>query len=197
MSDCAWLLLVSQFLECLPLLYLWNRLLNPLQPLRSHLCWEKLETSVNRTGSDRSWWYCRQLAVNWPYRPKQKKTKKKQQPTISITQEATSTWCMLCQHREKSQKRANWHAFCSPWAVSGSGLILSACFWLLMVIRIIINRPLVWRKLIVCIVLFCFFRRNASFSCQLSHVTPVALFLAKQSKCVSIKNKHVKLTGHN
>lgn len=134
MSDCAWLLLVSQFLECLPLLYLWNRLLNPLQPLGSHLCWEKLETSVNRTGSDRSWWYCRQLAVNWPYRPKQKKTKKKQQPTISITQEATSTWCMLCQHREKSQKRANWHAFCSPWAVSGSGLILSACFWLLMVI---------------------------------------------------------------
>lgn len=63
--------------------------------------------------------------------------------------------------------------------------------------RIVINRPLVWSKLIVCIVLFCFFRRNASFSCQLSHVTPVALFLAKQSKCVSIKNKHVKLTGHN
>lgn len=132
MSDCAWLLLVSQFLECLPLFYLWNHLLNPLQPLRSHLCWEKLETSVNRTGSDRSWWYCRQLAVNWPYRPKQKKTKKPPQLASHRKQQAHDVCC--ANTGKKSQKRAKWHAFCSPWAVSGSGLILSACFWLLMVI---------------------------------------------------------------
>lgn len=184
MSDCAWLLLVSQFLECLPLFYLWNHLLNPLQPLRSHLCWEKLETSVNRTGSDRSWWYCRQLAVNWPYRPKQKKTKKTPQLASHRKQQAHDVCCANTGKNHKSGPSDTLSAvlerfqgvvcYCRPVLAPNGD-------------RIIINRPLVWSKLIVCIVLFCFFRRNASFSCQLSHVTPVARFLAKQSKCVSIK----------
>lgn len=195
MSDCAWLLLVSQFLECLPLFYLWNHLLNPLQPLRSHLCWEKLETSVNRTGSDRSWWYCRQLAVNWPYRPKQKKTKKPPQLASHRKQQAHDVCC--ANTGKKITKAGQVTRFLQSMSSFREWFDIVGLFLAPNGDRIIINRPLVWSKLTVCIVLFCFFRRNASFSCQLSHVTPVALFLAKQSKCVSIKNKHVKLTGHN